>query len=160
MLDEGLEVRDVRRNIAQTLKGKGGEKGEAGPRTELARAVEKQLRDLQNAQQKSSRDSERWPNTAWSLRGCWPEQKETNNCPETVLRRSRSRHRNPQRVRQHACGHSLAVPDGHALAGEEVAPQARASACAASSVSHRGRAQRPRADSSCVETSEPRMRQP
>ena len=42
MLDEGLEVRDVRRAIAQTLKAKGAEK----------RAVEKQLRDLQKAQQK------------------------------------------------------------------------------------------------------------
>ena len=53
MLDEGLEVRDVRRAIAQTLKAKGAEKGVgAGPKTELARAVEKQLRDLQNAQQK------------------------------------------------------------------------------------------------------------
>ena len=43
MQDEGLEVRDVRRAIAQT--------GEvADPRTALA--VEKQLRDLQSAQQK------------------------------------------------------------------------------------------------------------
>ena len=53
MLDEGLEVRDVRRALAQTMKVKGEEKGVgAGPKTELARTVEKQLRDLQTAQQK------------------------------------------------------------------------------------------------------------
>ena len=47
MQDEGLEVRDVRRAIAQTLKAKGAEGVGAGPRAELARSVEKQLRDLQ-----------------------------------------------------------------------------------------------------------------
>ena len=39
---EGLEVRNVRRAIDQTLKAKGAEKGVgAGPKTELARAVKK-----------------------------------------------------------------------------------------------------------------------
>ena len=53
MQDEGLEVRDVRRTVAQTLKAKGAETGVgAGPRTELVRSVEKQLRDMQSAQQK------------------------------------------------------------------------------------------------------------
>ena len=53
MQEEGLEVRDVRRAIAQTLKAKGAEwRVGAGPKTELARSVEKQLRDLQSAQQK------------------------------------------------------------------------------------------------------------
>ena len=87
MLDEGLESRDVRRAIAQPLKAKGAEKGVgAGPEKELARVVEKQLRDLQNAQQKR----------------CLPEQKEASSFPKMVLRRSRGRHRNPQRVRQDA----------------------------------------------------------
>ena len=50
--EERLEVRDVRRAIAQTLKVKGAETGVgAGPKTELAKSVEKQLRDLQSAQQ-------------------------------------------------------------------------------------------------------------
>ena len=53
MQEDRLEVRDVRRAIAQPLKAKGAQKGEgAGPKTELARSVEKQLRDLQSAQQK------------------------------------------------------------------------------------------------------------
>ena len=50
MLDEGLKVRDVRRAIAQTLKANGAEWEQ--DRRGLARAVEKQLRDLQIAQQK------------------------------------------------------------------------------------------------------------
>ena len=53
MQEKGIEVRDVRRAIAQTLKAKGAELGVgAGPKTELARSVEKQLRDLLSAQQK------------------------------------------------------------------------------------------------------------
>ena len=53
MQDVGLEVRLVRRALAQTPKAKGAEKGVgAGRKTELARTVEKQLRDLQSAQQK------------------------------------------------------------------------------------------------------------
>ena len=49
MWDGGLEVRLVRRALAQTLKAKGTEKGVgAGPKTELARTVEKQLRGLQS----------------------------------------------------------------------------------------------------------------
>ena len=51
--DEGIEVRDVRRAIAQTPKAKGAEtEVGAGPRAELVRSVEKQLRDLQSAHQK------------------------------------------------------------------------------------------------------------
>ena len=43
----------MRRAIAQTQKAKGAETGVgAGPRTELVRTVENQLRDLQSAQQK------------------------------------------------------------------------------------------------------------
>ena len=56
MLDKGLQVRDVRRAVAQTLKTRGAEKGVgAGPKTELVRAVQKQLRDLQTAQQKAAK---------------------------------------------------------------------------------------------------------
>ena len=68
MQEEGLEVRDVRRAIAQTLKAKGAETGVgAGPRTELARSVEKQLRDLQSLHSRSDGTS---PNHGQNLRRC------------------------------------------------------------------------------------------
>ena len=87
MQDEGLEVRDVRA-IAQTLG--------AGLRTELARSVEKQLRDLQSPKQKRWNASEPWPEPVSLWRGCWPMRKETDSCPVAVPRRGRGRHRIPQ----------------------------------------------------------------
>ena len=59
--EEGLEVSDVRRAIAQTLKAKG-----AGPKTELARSVEEQLRDLQSV----SRSDGTSPNHGQKQRRC------------------------------------------------------------------------------------------
>ena len=97
MQEEGLEVRGVRRAIAQTLKAKGAEwEVGAGPKTELVRSVEKQL---------SSR------------RGCWPIRKGTDSCPERCCAVDQAG-AVPQRVMQDVAGHSLAATDSRAPAAD------------------------------------------